>query len=380
MVEPIPTFDYFPGGTRFVHNGKVEQTLVRTLEEGKPVGVAFDEMQREQVRQLREDPAFRSELREIYREAGVNLFTPTMGSFGGTDLPGAHAEGVRDVLSRWQARFDTLDWMHKITTPTEARDVVRRGDVGVVPNTQNLGLAINGDLEEIERLYNFGIRIAQLTYNSQNLIGAGCTERVDAGLSNHGVDAVERMNELGIVVDLSHCGPRTTLDTIEISDRPVAFTHTFCQELADHDRGKSDEELRALADNDGYMGIIAIPFFQSPDDPGRAFENYFEHLDRAVSILGSDRVGIGTDWGAWSLAARDDLPEILREAIKESYIRKGFRQEHGVSSLGLGFGPMEKFQDWGVIPDELGRRGYDESEIEGIIGGNFLNFWDRVVE
>lgn len=238
--------------------------------------------------------------------------------------------------------------------------------------TQNLGLAIEGDVDAVETLYNAGIRIGQLTYNSQNLIGHGCTERVDAGLSHHGVAVVERMNELGMIVDLSHCGRETTLDAVSVSDRPVAYTHTFCDALSDHDRGTSDEELERLRENDGYVGVLAVPFFLEPGNADADFETFFDHIDRMVDRVGIDRVGIGTDWGSWTT----ELPEPLHEGIMEAFRAAGFREEHGLS-IGIGYGPMDRYEDWAAIPDGLRDRGYDADERRKLLGENVLDFWAR---
>lgn len=368
-------FDYpIYGMVDTLNDDRFEPVIEEALAEGKGAPEVFELLREEQVRAIKDDPDFRAELRDIYREAGVNLISPTMQSYTLSD-PADAPEAHRRDLARWHARFSAVDWLEKVTSPAGARDVVADGDVGVVLNTQNLGLAIAGDLDEIERLHDFGIRIAQLTYNTQNLIGAGCTERGDHGLSRHGVAAVGRCNDLGMVVDLSHCGRRTTLDAIEVSEDPVAFTHTFCRSVMDHARGKSEEELEALADADGYMGIQTSPPFIAPGRIEDAYELFFDHLDRAVSVLGVDRVGIGSDWG---VIPSKEVPEAIRAGLQDHFDAVGFREEDDVR-IATGFGPMERYRDWGAIPEGLEERGYSEEEIEGILGRNFLSFWERVL-
>jgi membrane dipeptidase len=339
------------------------------LDAGRPAGGALDAMEDEQVRLLRTDPEFRDALRAAYDEAGVNLVSATMGSL---DPGKPYAVGVREDLARWQARVDAVPWLRKATSPAAAREIVADGDVGVVLNTQNLGLAIEGDVDAVEDLYNAGVRVGQLTYNSQNLVGHGCTERVDAGLSHHGVAVVERMNDLGMVVDLSHCGRETTLDAVSVSERPVAYTHTFCEALSDHDRGKSDEELARLRETDGYVGVLAVPFFLEPGNADADFGTFLDHVDRMVDRVGIDRVGIGTDWGSWTT----EVPEALREGLKAAFYEAGFRDEHGLS-IGVGYGPMERYEDWGAVPEGLADRGYDADERRKLLGENVLAFWER---
>lgn len=367
MTKPV--FDFYPRGTPLLVSESMETAMHKALETGTIAGGAHDAMEDAQVRELRTNPDYRNRLRKAYAEAGVNLVSATMGSLNRLL---SYPEGVRQDLARWQARIDAVPWLRKATTPTEARAIVADDDVGVVLNTQNLGAAIDGTLDKVETLYNAGIQIGQLTYNTDNLIGTGCTERVDAGLTYHGVDIVERMNELGMVIDLSHVGKATTLDAIDESTRPVAFTHTFCESLANHDRGKSREELDALCEADGYMGVLAVPFFLEPGTTEGSFDTFFDHIDRAVEILGIDRVGIGTDWGSWT----PELPEALHEGILDAFQSMGFREEHGIT-IGMGYGPMQRYEDWSVIIAGLEERGYDDEERRMILGKNFLDFWER---
>jgi len=368
---PDPIFDFYPRGTPNLVTDRIERRMHAELDDGASAGAAYDAMESEQVRQLREDPAFRDSLREAYDEAGVNLVSVTMMGFDRSD---GYADGVAADLERWTARFDAVPWLRKATSPEVARQIVADGDVGVVPNTQNLGAAIEGDPARVEALYNAGVRVGQLTYNRQNLVGHGCTERVDAGLSHHGVEAVERMNEVGMVVDLSHCGRETTIDAVDVSEAPVAYTHTFSRELAEHDRGKSDEELAALREADGYAGVLAVPFFLEPGDADADFERFFDHVDYVVDRVGIDRVGIGTDWGSWT----PEIPEELHDGFLETFRDLGFREEHGVI-IGHGFGPMQRYEDWKAIPEGLEARGYDEVERRKLLGENFLEFWARAV-
>ncbi|NHX37970.1 MULTISPECIES: dipeptidase [Halolamina] len=364
-----PVFDY-SAGTPWIVNDAVEAVINEQLPEGS-AGVVADAVADEQVRQFRTTESFRQRYREAFEAAGVNLPSVTLGS---SSPERSYREGVFEDLHRWSARFDTADWLRKVTTPEQARVVAKSDRIGVILNTQNLGEAIEGDIDEVERLYNAGVRLMQLTYNSQNGVGTGCTDRSDGGLSDHGLNVIEKMNELGAVVDLSHCGTQTTIDGIEHSDAPVAVTHSSCETVYDHDRAKSDEELEALAAVDGYMGIVAVPFFLTEKADSYDFEVFFDHLEHAVSILGADRVGIGSDFG--SIDA--DYPTALRDGMMEVLRSVGFREEHEVE-LGEGFDTMQRYEDWGVIREGLEER-FTESEVRGILGENFLSFWDRVRE
>ncbi|MEA5388032.1 membrane dipeptidase [Haloarculaceae archaeon H-GB11] len=260
-----------------------------------------------------------------------------------------------------------------MTSPDDARRVAADGDVGIVLNTQNLGGAIDGSLDRIDVLYNEGVRIFQLTYNYQNSLATGCNDTSDGGLSKFGRAAVDRVNELGGIVDLSHCGKRTTLDAIEYSEEPVAVTHATCQSVMDHYRGKSDEEIQALAEADGYMGIVTLPWFIAPgvDDP--TLEIFLDHLEHAASIIGPENLGLGTDF----YPADSRFPKPLLEYYKDHIVELGFdREKVEQRTIAAGIGEFETYEDWPVVRAKLAER-FSDAEVAGILGENFLRFWER---
>jgi len=156
------------------------------------------------------------------------------------------AVAMRD-LDAWRVRFEeSPDRLIRCEKGTDIRRAKAEGKLAVVLGFQN-GTIIESDIANLNRLYTAGTRCIQLTYNSRNLLGDGCTERTNAGLSDFGIEAVERMNELGIIVDLSHCGDQTSADGIAFSRRAPCFTHTMCQAVYFHPRAKSDALLRAMA-------------------------------------------------------------------------------------------------------------------------------------
>ena len=134
-----------------------------------------------------------------------------------------------------------------------------------------------------------------LTYNRMDNIGIGCTERVDAGLSMFGIDVVKHCNDLGMIVDVSHCGHLTTMDACRHSKKPVNANHTAARSVYVHARGKSNEALRAIADTGGVIGVVAVPFFLSRAD-SPTIEHMFDHVDYIAGLVGWQHVAIGTDW------------------------------------------------------------------------------------
>jgi membrane dipeptidase len=348
-------FDY-AAGLPWVVDGAVDAAIDEAAAEGASVREA---VQRATVRQFRDDPAFREAYRETFERAGVDVASITISS----------REPATSIFD-WSAMFDAADWLQKVTTPDDARDAAAGDGAGVVLNTQNLGAAIDGDVDGVERLYDAGVRIFQLTYNTQNLVGAGCYARSDCGLSRHGVEVVERVTDLGGIVDLSHCGRATALDAIEVAAAPPAATHVGCAAVYDHPRGKTDEVLEAIAAADGYVGVVGVPWFLAAEDA--SLSTFADHVEHAVEVVGPERVGIGTDFRNVDANAPDRYVDDAREHAVDS----GFPEGYG-EGYGGGFDRMTTYADWRYLRDELEAR-FDAETVDGVLGGNFLAYWERV--
>jgi membrane dipeptidase len=213
------------------------------------------------------------------------------------------------------------------------------------------------------------VRIIQLTYNARSLYGDGCLEPANAGLSNLGREAVAAMNELGIAVDVSHCGQRTTAEAIEVSGKPILITHTGCRAVFDNPRNKDDAALRALAAKGGTVGIYLMPYLSAGPGP-ITVDDLLRHIDHAVGTCGEDHVAIGSDQG---IVPIDDNAEYRKKLAEEIEARK----KAGVSA------PGESVDRPPFIPElntanrmeriaaALHARGYKTAAIEKILGGNF---------
>jgi membrane dipeptidase len=379
MANDSPVFDYTSSAPwaqvieSYGSGEEVNRAIEEMVADGKTKAECWEAIWDHEVRRFEIDSDFRATVRGIYETAGVDLFSVTPWTH---DPNVTERAGQRRDLARWQARFDAADWLRKVTSPTEARQVADDGDVGIVLNTQNVGAAIDGSLDRIDVLYNEGVRLFQLTYNYQNSLATGCNDPSEGGLSTFGRAAVDRINELGGVVDVSHCGERTTLDTVEYSEEPVAVTHATCQEVFQHYRGKSDEELEALAAADGYMGIVSLPWFIAPRVDSPTLEVFLDHIEHAGSILGFDNVGLGTDF--YPADAR--FPSELLEYYKRHIIELGFdREQVEQRDIAAGIGDFETYEDWPVVRRALEDR-FSAAEVDGILGENFLCYWDRAIQ
>lgn len=242
------------------------------------------------------------------------------------------------------------------------------GALGIILGFQTTEM-LGEDLSRLAVFRGLGVRIVQLTYNGRSLYGDGCLEPANAGLSNLGREAVGRMNALGIAVDVSHCGQRTTAEAIEVSAKPILISHTGCRALFDNPRNKDDAALRALADKGGLAGIYLMPYLSAGPGP-ITVDDLMRHLDHAVGVCGEDHVGIGSDQG---IVPIDDNAEYRRKLREEIEARK----KAGVSAPGESVDRPPFISELNVpnrmeaIAGALEARGYRASAIEKIVGGNF---------
>ena len=303
------------------------------------------------------------EIHRWWRQSGVDLgvFGVRMGPPHIIEAMGGYREMV-DLL--WG-----LGWLKKCTTAAEIRAAKAEGAVAMYGYCQPV-YGLSQDIDDVNRAYDDGLRVLMLTYNRQDYVGAGCTEPTDAGLSRFGCQVVERCNELGIVVDTSHCGMQTTLDACRLSSTPVLANHSCAQGVYGHARGKSDEELDAIAETGGLVGLVAVPFFLSPD-PEASVDVVLDHIDYINERIGWRHIGIGTDW---PMQAPEDVIEATLGAIVDEI---GFRPEDNISTTHT----LRGFQDYRDMPNitrGLVARGYDDEQIAGILGENFMRVFEEV--
>ena len=242
----------------------------------------------------------------------------------------------------------------------------REGKIGIMPGFQYTQF-LEADPSRIETFRQLGVRIMQLTYNSSSTFGDGCLEPGNAGLSKAGVDAVHKMNDLGVAVDLSHSGYRTTSEAIAASKKPVLISHSGCASIYAHPRNKPDDVMKALADKGGYFGVYLMPYLvASPTAPTR--EHVINHVLGALNVCGADHVGIGSDG---SIQAVKLTPE-QQKAFDEDIAR---RKKQGIGAPGEDRYPyvpdLTGPDHMEVIAAELQKRGQPSAVIEKVLGANF---------
>ena len=279
-------------------------------------------------------------------------------------------EGFRDTmnnLAQWKRWFDEHgDILLQVHTSDDIRRAKREGKVGIILGWQNTS-GIEDQLGYLRTFKDLGVGVMQLTYNTQNLVGSGCFESRDGGLSDFGREVIDEMNRLGILVDLSHVGPKTSEDAIRHSKKPVAYTHCCPAALRDHPRNKTDEQLRFIADHGGFVGFATFPPFL-PKDAETTLDDCVDAMDYVVGLIGEENVGIGTDFTQNQSA---DWFDWLR---KDKGYARWLMEGRGTTA------PMpEHFRNLGEYPNltaAFERRGWPEGRIRKILGEN----WVRVLE
>jgi len=298
-----------------------------------------------------------------WRDSGINAIHPAVG-LGGVN---AYESGLT-FFAQWNSFIaGTTQYFDRIDSAADFKRIKGSGKVGVILGLQNAQHFRRPD--DVNLFYSLGQRVSQLTYNSRNLIGNGSTERRDEGISDFGVAIIERMNQVGMAIDVSHCGDKTTLDAFEISKRPVLITHSNARALAPgHPRCKPDEAIRAAGKAGSVVGITGVRMFVKNEEP-TTVEDLLNHYDHVKKLIGPQHLGIGSDI---SLEGYDDMPPELNKQLRAGYKGSyGFRDKIDIEGLSH---PKRVYD----LTEGLIRRKYSDAEIEGVLGGNFIRVLSEI--
>jgi len=310
---------------------------------------------------------------EHIKESGLTALHLTVGAVGTMPPLQAFEKIVRNI-TEWEQQIDRNPGV--MARIREAKDITTAkssGKTGLIYGLQD-GVSFEDDLDRLEALHQLGIRVIQPTYNRRNLLGDGCMEPADAGLSRWGDEAIERMNQLGILVDLSHCGRQTAADGIAASNRPVSFTHTGCYALAEHPRHRTDEEMKVVADGGGVIGIYIMPYLARGKQPTAA--DVIAHLEHAINVAGEDHVSIGTDGTVSPTELTDEYKEKFRNGTAERKklgIAAPFETETGY----LFANDLNTPRRFETLTGLLLERGHSETRVRKILGANLQRLFSE---
>jgi membrane dipeptidase len=294
-----------------------------------------------------------------FRDSGVNILALGSG-------PGNY-DGMVRFLAEWNGFVaSNSQWFTRIDDANDLTTIVSSGKIGILLSAQTSDHFRTVD--DVDTFYALGQRIAQLTYNMQSRTGAGFLENRDSGLTAFGSQIIERMERVGMIVDLSHCGDQTTLDALAVVTRPPLFTHASSRALLPEcSRCKTDDALRQLASKGGVVGIPMIRFMIRPAPPVTV-EHVADHVEYLLKLIGPEHVGVGSDLDMAGLAnpmSRDG--GIGNVANQPNFARYNayFTADGGAHVDGLDH-PRRLFD----LTESLVRRGHSDSTIKLILGGS----------
>ena len=307
-------------------------------------------------------------------EIRASGLTGALVTVGNPALPGATAfQDMADEVAAYERHIAThASRLELLRSGTGFDRAASAGRIGILLYTQNAS-PLEDDVDRVAVLRQLGVRVIQLTYNTRNLLGDGCLERTNVGLSTFGLEVVARMNTERMLVDVSHCGEATSLDAMHHSTAPVVVTHSGCRAVFDHPRNKSDQVLRTMADGGGMIGIMQLNPYLGPRERN-TLEEYMAHIDHAIDVAGVEHVGIGSDREYKTIP--DTEAERLRLEQELARLRPststGFRWPFFLSEL-------NHPRRMETIAEALRRRGRSAREVDLIMGGNFRRLFGEVL-
>jgi membrane dipeptidase len=300
----------------------------------------------------------------IFQESGTNVFAL------GATIPD-FSVGLR-YFADWNGFCAAYsDWVLRIDDVTSFERTKKTGKIGVMLTLQDSSHF--REPADVDTFWAMGQRISQLTYNFNNRIGSGFLEQRDGGLSVFGLSILKRMQEVGMGVDLSHCGDQTTLDALEAATRPVLFTHASCRALVPgHLRAKTDDAIRKLAKTGGVIGIPFIRFLIRETEPV-TIENVLDHFDYVAKLVGVQHLAVGSDLDA--IGHTLPIGSVVQPDKQPNFERYHYHEDAAgrISIKGLDH-PKRMFD----LTEGLIRRGYSDANIKLILGGNAVRILGEI--
>lgn len=303
------------------------------------------------------------------RQANVSALNLTVQI---TDVE-AGFETCLDDMASWLETIEPADSGWRLVL--DADDILsarREGRIGVIMGWQN-GRALEDKLDRLMLLHRLGLRVIQLTYNQRNFLADGCLEPEDGGLSALGNEAVRRMNEIGIAVDLSHCSDRTTIMAAEASTKPVLITHSCARAVANWERNRNDDAIKAVAASGGVIGVSIYGPIVWDGNPARrpTIDDFRRNLDHVVNLVGIEHVGLGTDqYQATDREAYCGTLDVAQDNINPA--AAAYSDAFGHTYITRYPSDCETIADYPRITETLAHDGWAEADIRSFLGENFL--------
>ena len=303
---------------------------------------------------------------EINREAGLDAVHVTI-------VYHEDFDELQNEISKWQTLLKENSDL--IFLGQSFKDIERANNenkTAIFFGFQNCS-PIEDDISLVEKVYDLGCRFMQLTYNNQSLLATGCFENVDSGVTNFGKEVIKEMNRLGLVIDMSHSAEKSTIDAINISQKPIAITHANPAFWHAAKRNKSNELLKILSENDGMLGLSLYPHHLK-DGTNCSLESFCEMAAKTADLMGVEKIGIGSDL---CLNQPDTVVEWMRNGTwaKAKNYGEGSKDKPGFPDQPDWFIDARGFNN---IEKGLNKIGFNDEEINNILGNNWFNFYKNI--
>ena len=366
-----------PIATGIVFTPGMRQAVEELARQGRTRAEAAPVLENVLAREIQTSAEAREIYLDMWRRSGV---TVACGTFSSVDRLSLAFENAVRKIANAQAIVSTLD--DDMLIVREAADIERahaEHKHGLIIDFQNTA-ALSDEFDRIDLFQGLGLRMVQLTYNLQNLVGDGCTETYQGGLTYFGREVVRRLNEAKIIVDVSHCAEQVGWDAMDVSTAPVIVSHSSSKAVAYHDRGKTDELAKAIAEQGGYFGVVVVPGFIR-DRPGTSMADLMAHIEHLVDVCGIDHVGIGTDKAGPGprTSSLVEYPESMPPGLPGEFNWSGFRIQEHRQTPEYNMEGFESLADWPNITVALAQSGFNEDEIRKLLGVNYLRVFRDVV-
>lgn len=293
-------------------------------------------------------PDLREQTLPRFAASGVNLVSLTLASDAESQLE------VLNAIARERRYFlGQPERFRLIETVDDIFAAKAENKLAVSFNLQGTN-ALAGNIDMVEPLYKLGIRQTLMVYNKKNLVGDGCHERTDCGLSRFGTELVKEMNRVGMIVDCSHTGYRTSMEVMEVSTQPVIFSHSNPRALWEHDRNIRDDQAKACAETGGLVGVVGVGIFMGDDDSST--ETFMRQVDYYAQLIGTEHIAIGLDY-------------VYDVEAEKQYMAGVKSPEHGNYHNMNHFFQPEQLPE---LTEAMISQGYSEAAVRGILGENYL--------
>lgn len=302
------------------------------------------------------------------RESGLTAVRLSLAPQGAFWFDDAAFRRTLDAISEWDQQIIARpDVFSLILKSADVQRAQRERKLGIIHGFQETS-PIGEDLDRIELFHKRGVRVIQLTHNRRNLVGDGCMEPGNAGLSNFGLKMIEALEQHKVVVDLAHAGRRTTSEAIAAVKKPLLIGHTGCAALSDLPRCVTDESLRAMADKGGVAGIILWPYLRRDTQPMAI--DVIQHIEHAIDVCGEEHVGIGTDATLSAVERTPEFEKQNREMIADM-VEQGIFDRGRPPDLYTFIPDLNHVRRFEMLGAMLSARKHSDARIAKVLGGNF---------